>query len=216
MRETLEKSVVNPDDTAIKKIRAEVLERIVQSGANEATVDISIEIDQQKNILRAIATGATELRHKTALNKTLSVEQLRQIAAESVNLEAHAMIITCQTGRWSLFCGTYEKKSCFGLLKKRIARLSVVDREGVVRLKKENANWLLFQRGEIASHFAEFIDNNTRYSEANAAIPRAYLFWKEKMLDLSGMQTKDQMLSIIEMELEMEEPQQSIVAIAWQ
>ena len=36
------------------------------------------------------------------------------------------------------------------------------------------------------------------------------------MLDLSGMQTKDQMLSIIEMELEMEEPQQSIVAIAWQ
>lgn len=216
VRETLEKSVVNPDDTAIKKIRAEVLERIVQSGANEATVDISIEINQQKNILRAIATGATELRQKTSLNKTLSVEQLRQIAAESVNLEAHAMIITCQTGRWSLFCGTYEKKSCFGLLKKRIARLSVVDREGVVRLKKENANWLLFQRGEIASHFAEFIDNNTRYSEANAAIPRAYLFWKEKMLDLSGMQTKDQMLSIIEMELEMEEPQQSIVAIAWQ
>ena len=42
----------------------DIMEVITRAGADAATVDISIEIDSQKNILRAIATGATELRTK--------------------------------------------------------------------------------------------------------------------------------------------------------
>ena len=36
------------------------------------------------------------------------------------------------------------------------------------------------------------------------------------MLDLTGTQTKEQMLSIIEMELDVVEPEQDVIAIAWQ
>ena len=216
VREMIEKSVVNPGEAEIKMIRAEIMERIVRSGANEATVDINIEIDKQKNVLRAIATGATELRQKESINDALPLEQLQQIAAESVNLSHLETQSACQTGRWHLFEGLCEQKRFFGLFKKQQRRLSMLDREGVVRLKKENANWLLCTRQEITSRFADFLDDNTRYSEANAAIPKTFLFWKEKMLDLSGTQTKEQMLSIIEMELDVVEPGQDVIAIAWQ
>lgn len=216
VRETIEKSVVNPGESDIKKIRAEIMERIVKSGANEATVDINIEVDKQKNILRAIATGATELRQKENINESLALPQLQMIAAESINLPSDATQGVCQTGRWHLFEGSVEHKRFFGLFKKRQHSLSMLDREGVVRLKKQNANWLLCTRSEITSSLADFIDDNTRYSEANAAIPKTFLFWKEKMLDLTGMQTKEQMLSIIEMELEVVESNQQIIAVAWQ
>lgn len=216
VREMIEKSVVNPGEAEIKMIRAEIMERIVRSGANEATVDINIEIDKQKNVLRAIATGATELRQKESINDTLPLAQLQQIAAESVNLTHTATQRACQTGRWHLFEGVCEQKRFFGLLKKQQRRLSMLDREGVVRLKKENANWLVCSRQEMNSRFADFLDDNTRYSEANAAIPKTFLFWKEKMLDLTGTQTKEQMLSIIEMELDVIEPEQDVIAIAWQ
>lgn len=216
VREMIEKSVVNPGEAEIKMIRAEIMERIVRSGANEATVDINIEIDKQKNVLRAIATGATELRQKESINDALPLEQLQQIAAESVNLSHLETQSACQTGRWHLFEGLCEQKRFFGLFKKQQRRLSMLDREGVVRLKKENANWLLCTRQEITSRFADFLDDNTHYSEANAAIPKTFLFWKEKMLDLSGTQTKEQMLSIIEMELDVVEPGQDVIAIAWQ
>lgn len=216
VREMIEKSVINPNETDIKKIRAEIMERIVKSGANEATVDINIEIDKQKNILRAIATGATELRQKENLNEALPLPQLLQIAAESVNLEPAAINAACQTGRWHLFTGLTQQKRLFGLLNQKKIFLSMLDREGVVRLKKENAQWLLWRRDETASRFAEFIDDNTRYSDANATIPKTFLFWKEKMLDLTGMQTKEQLLSIIEMELEVVEQDQSIIAVTWQ
>ncbi|WBM72226.1 hypothetical protein OH773_08310 [Buttiauxella sp. WJP83] len=216
VREMIEKSVVNPGEAEIKMIRAEILERIVKSGANEATVDINIEIDKQKNVLRAIATGATELRQKETINDTLPLDQLQRIAAESVNLPQQTTQYACQTGRWHLFEGISEQKRFFGLMKKQQRRLSILDREGVVRLKKENANWLLCTRQEIPSLFAEFLDDNTRYSEANAAIPKTFIFWKEKMLDLTGTQTKEQLMSIIEMEMDVVEQGQNIIAIAWQ
>ncbi|TCV96762.1 hydantoinase/oxoprolinase family protein [Biostraticola tofi] len=216
VREMIEKSVVNPGEAEIRLIRAEIMERIVKSGANEATVDINIEIDKQKNVLRAIATGATELRQKESINETLPADKLQQIAAESVNLTADAIRPACQTGRWHLFEGTREEKRFFGLLTKKKRSLSMLDREGVVRLKKENANWLVCTRQQIATDFAEFLDDNTRYSEANAAIPKTFLFWKEKMLDLSGTQTKEQLLSLIEMELDVVEQQQPVIAVAWQ
>ncbi|QHM77973.1 Acetophenone carboxylase alpha subunit [Mixta theicola] len=216
VREMIEKSVVNPGESDIKKIRAEIIERIVRSGANEETVDINIEIDKQKNVLRAIATGATELRKKESISETLPLAQLRQIAAESINLKAEAVTPACQTGRWHLFEGISEQKRFWGLFSRKKRRLSMLDRGGVVRLKKENANWLLCTRAEIASLFIDFLDDNTRYSEANAAIPKTFLFWKEKMLDLSGTQTKEQMLSIIDMELDSVDRQQPVITVAWQ
>lgn len=216
VREMIEKSVTNPGESDIKQIRAEIIERIVKSGANEVTVDINIEIDKQKNILRAIATGATELRQKALTNEALPLQQLQQIAAESINFSADLTQSACQTGRWHLFEGIREQKKLFGLLKKKKRSLSMLDREGVVRLKKENANWLLCTREHMSSDFADFLDDNTRYSEANATIPKTFLFWKEKMLDLSGMQTKEQMMSIIEMELDVVDCQQPVIAVAWQ
>ncbi len=47
-------------------------------------MDVAIEIDAQKNILRAIATGATELRQKNLGAAALTKEQLSKIAAESL------------------------------------------------------------------------------------------------------------------------------------
>lgn len=69
VREQVERTVVAPTEDDIKRIRQEVIEKIVRSGANEATVDVTIEVDMQKNLLRAIATGATELRQKTLPQK---------------------------------------------------------------------------------------------------------------------------------------------------
>lgn len=83
----------NPTDEDIKRIRADVIEKIVRSGANEDTVDVSIEIDAQKNILRAIATGATELRQKNLGAAELSHEEMGKIAADSLVLIPKQSII---------------------------------------------------------------------------------------------------------------------------
>ena len=145
VREQMERTIANPTDADIKRIRADIMEKIVASGAKEETVDISIEVDAQKNILRAIATGATELRQKSLSAKKMTQEQLGAIAAESLGAAPQNTRYVCGTGRWSLFEGEIQKK-LLGLLKVKRKAVAVLDREGVVRLRKEKAQYVVFAK----------------------------------------------------------------------
>jgi N-methylhydantoinase A/oxoprolinase/acetone carboxylase beta subunit len=214
VREQIERTIANPTDEDIRKIRADVLERIVKSGAKESTVDISIEIDAQKNILRAIATGATELRQKDPSVRELPKEKLVEIAADSLSLEKQKVRYLCSVGRWSLFEGTAQK-TVLGFFHKKVQSLAVVDREGVVRLRKRNAHSLRFQKGQCETAFGAFLDQYTTYSDANATIPKVFVFYREKMLDLTGMQTKKQLMSILNVETEALRPEEEILAVAY-
>lgn len=215
VREQLERTVVNPTDEDIRKIRADVLERIIKSGANESTVDITIEIDAQKNILRAIATGATELRQKDPGIRDLPQERLADICSDALGIDRQNVGFVCHVGRWTLFEGKTQKKILFGLLNKKSRSMAVVDREGVVRLRKENADYLCFAKGQRALRFDAFLDRHTTYSDANASIPKVFAFYREKMLDLTGMQTKAQLLSILDVETETLQPEEEILTVAY-
>ena len=214
VREQMERTIANPTDTDIKRIRADIMEKIVASGAKEETVDISIEVDAQENILRAIATGATELRQKSLSAKKLSQDELCAIAAESLGASAQSTCYVCGTGRWSLFEGQIQKK-LLGLLKMKRKSVAVLDREGVVRLRKEKAQYVVFAKEQQDQIFNRFLEENTTYSDANATIPKVFLFYKEKMLDLTGMQTAEQLYSIMNIETEMLDPQEQILAVAY-
>ena len=215
VREQLERTIANPTDEDIKRIRADVIEKIVRSGAKEDTVDVSIEIDAQKNILRAIATGATELRQKNLGAADLTREEMGKIAADSLGAKAEQTQYICGTGRWNLFEGQLSKKMLGGLIKLKRRGVAVVDREGVVRLRKEQASYVIFPKGKQKEIFNHFLDDNTTYSDANATIPKVFVFYKEKMLDLTGMQTADQLYSILDVETEMMEPGEEILAVAY-
>lgn len=215
VRETLERTVVNPGEDDIKKIRADIVDQITRSGAKEETVDVAIEIDAQKNILRAVATGATELRQKEMGAADLTPEQQKMVVAEALNTEPETVQLISRTGRWSLFESTVKKKAFFGLLKMSANSVAVIDREGVVRLKKEKAAYLQFPKQARQQMFDGFLDENTTYSDANATIPKVFVFYREKMLDLSGMQTAEQLYSILDLETENLNPDEEIMAVAY-
>lgn len=215
VRETLERTVANPTEADIKKIRADVIEQITRSGAKEETVDVAIEIDAQKNILRAIATGATELRQKEMGAGALTPEQQKDIVSDALGVGKGAVSLVSQTGRWSLFEAKTQKKALFGLFKLKSNSVAVIDREGVVRLKKEKAAYLQFPKEKRQTLFNSFLDENTTYSDANATIPKVFVFYREKMLDLSGMQTAEQLYSILDVETEHLGPNEEIMAVAY-
>ncbi len=214
VQEQVERTIPNPTDEDIKKLRAEAIERIVQSGANEQTVDVTIEIDAQRNIVRAVATGATEMRQKDLNSKKLSVEELAAISAQAVNVPQVTSL--GNAGRWHVFEGTAQKPILFGLLKTKMKSLVVIDREGIVRLKKNNAQFLKFPKKAVGRDFAEFLNANTSFSNGNAVLPRVFAFFGEKMLDLTGMQTAEQLYSILNVETELLPDDAPVIAVAYQ
>lgn len=216
VREQIEKTVVGATERDIKLIRAEIIEKIVQSGANEATVDVTIEIDSQRNILRAIATGSTELRSKDLGSREVPIQELMLTAADALNQPSAQIELKAASGRWFLFEASEVKKSMFGLIKKKLNHVGVLDREGVVRFKKSNAFHLAFVKKDLVDRFVAFLDENTIYSDANATLPKTFVFYKEKMLDLTGMQTKEQLFSILEVETQLLEDNSEMLAVVYQ
>lgn len=135
VREQIERNVSNPTDEDIRKIRHDVMEVITRAGADAATVDIAIEIDSQKNILRAIATGATELRTKDRNTQMKSEEDLLKIISEADKVEKQNVQKVGQEGRWHAYYVNVEKKALFGLIKTKKRFTRIIDEEGVIRLQ---------------------------------------------------------------------------------
>ena len=56
---------------------------------------------------------------------------------------------------------------------------------------------------------------NINMVKINATIPKVYIFYREKMLDLTGMQTAEQLYSILDLETEALSEQEEIIAVAY-
>ena len=214
VREQIERNVPNPTDADIRKIRHDVMEVVTRAGAAAETVDITVEIDAQRNILRATATGATELRTKDRVGAQRSEEELVMVVSEATGADPSAVERIAAEGRWHVYQVGVEKKSFFGLLRSRRQVVRVVDDEGVIRLQKDDAKVLVFTKGELMTSFSDFVDSMTLYSDAGATLPKTYLFFGQRMSDLSGVINKEQMLSLAEMELEFTGEDQPIIAVA--
>lgn len=214
VREQIERNVANPTDEDIRKIRHDVMEVITRAGADAATVDIAIEIDAQKNILRATATGATELRTKDRNSQAKSESELVSVVAEACGVDGSAVEKVANEGRWHAYQANIVKKAFFGLMKSKKSVVRVVDEEGVIRLQKDDARVAVFTKGELHSGFSDFVDSMTLYTDAGATLPKTYLFFGQKMSDLSGVLNKDQLLSLAEMELEFAGDDQPIIVVA--
>ena len=214
VREQIERNVSNPTDEDIRKIRHDVMEVITRAGADAATVDIAIEIDSQKNILRAIATGATELRTKDRNTQMKSEEDLLKIISEADKVEKQNVQKVGQEGRWHAYYVNVEKKALFGLIKTKKRFTRIIDEEGVIRLQKNDAKIMVMKKKQLSTRFEEFVDSLTQFSDAGAILPKTYMFFGQKMSDLSGVVNKEQLLGLADMELEFVEDNQEIIVVS--
>ena len=200
VREQIERNVSNPTDEDIRKIRHDVMEVITRAGADAATVDIAI--------------GATELRTKDRNTQMKSEEDLLKIISEADKVEKQNVQKVGQEGRWHAYYVNVEKKALFGLIKTKKRFTRIIDEEGVIRLQKNDAKIMVMKKKQLSTRFEEFVDSLTQFSDAGAILPKTYLFFGQKMSDLSGVVNKEQLLGLADMELEFVEDNQEIIVVS--
>jgi len=61
VRDVVERTIVDPSPEDIARIRSEVSDRVIASGASPESIEVSIDIDAQHNRVRASASGATAM-----------------------------------------------------------------------------------------------------------------------------------------------------------
>lgn len=200
VREMVERTISNPTEEDILSVRREVERAIISSGANPETVEISVEVDSQRNLVRATAIGATELRTKDLNNRKLNEEELLDIVAKNLNVEKNKL--TIQGKNNSMYAIVYENITRkLGIFKTKKINLRLIDNEGVIRLQKNNAHVFTSKKQDFNNVLRHILNEYTEYNDGGAQLPNIYIVNETKIIDVSGLQNDSQVLALADIEL---------------
>lgn len=201
VRDMVERSVANPTDADIISVRREAEQKAIQNGAAPGTVEVSVEVDTQKNIIRAIAVGATEMRSKDRMKKEMSEDERLGVVAENLGVGKEELHIEARNGSMMAVQYDRKQKKLFGLIKKVTKPLRLIDEEGVIRLQKNNALVRQTTVGGWQQDLKWILEELTEYNDGGTNLPNVYVVLGKRIIDLSGMQTGEQIVSLGNVEL---------------
>jgi len=202
IRDSIERSVVNPSDAEILRIRTEAFESVVKMGAAPDSVEVTVEVDTRQKRLVATAMGTPEMRARELTAAQKNRAELHRIAADSCTVSVDDTREIAATGVYSVFQATRKQPCLFGLLTSLTSPVRVVDREGVIRLKLANATVRAGTVTGIYGLLGNLIEELTVFGDAGGLHPDVFCVVSGRIIDLSGLVSKDQIISLLRAELE--------------
>ena len=201
VRDMVERSVSDPTQDDIIAVRREAELKAIASGAAPDSIEVSVEVDTQRNVVRAIAVGTTEMRSKDRLQKRLTEDERLSIVADNLNVPVSELSIVARTEQMMAVRHERVEKRLFGLVKKSTSQVRLVDSEGVIRLQKTNALVCEETVATWKKSLSWLLDELTIYNDGGTNLPNVYIVLGTRIIDLSGLPTPEQIEGLGSVEL---------------
>ncbi len=213
VRDVVERTIINPTDEDILKIRSEAEYMAIASGANPSTVEVSIEIDASLNRVRAIAIGTTELVRKTLGISEMDEEGIKNEAAKVLQTDLSKLTPLAKSDFFRVFTIQKEKKGFWSIFKRNKANTCVLDTKGIVKLNVSNAETETVVAEDLKKNAPSIIKKYAYYDESGERTPDLFLLIRSKIVDLKGIPTMSQLGALIETEAKMLEDDEPVILI---
>lgn len=191
VRDVVERIIPHPQPEDLQAIRTEALDAAVRMGADPKSVDVTVEIDEQTQQVRATAVGAAEMHVKDA-SGAIHEREARRIAAEAMELAIDEIDLVAATEGFRVYQQTNSTQG----------RVRAVDWQGTVRLRRRSArvfptvsNVAIRTINEIWAVAAP--DQGHHHSS-----PEVMMLHGRHITDLSGVPSADQAAALVTAELE--------------
>lgn len=199
VREVVERTIVDPAPEDIVRIRREAQDAVVAAGASPERVEVAIEIDPQRNLVRATASGASELA-ESAAHKIEDEASLTVAAATLLRGNPDEARRIAATGSLAVFERTRTLRGRFG--RSRIVRdVRVLDRTGVGRLALRDAFVRQSRGADALADLRAAVEEATAFGDVGRALPDIYVLHGARIADFSGLASGEQAAALAEEEL---------------
>lgn len=203
VRDSVERTIVNPTREDILKIRAEAEQAAIKAGAARETIQVTIDIDSTKSIVKATAVGATVLSAHQHIGQQLDVKQLQQIVAQTIgDGSPEEVSLLFENEMLNVFSVNKKVKQLFGLFRTKRKFVCIVDRQGVIKLNSENPSCYIFSVDKLRDALKVVVEENAVYDESGQCLPNIFLIINGKIVDLSGLDDVEQIVSLAVLETE--------------
>ncbi|MHB2155941.1 hydantoinase/oxoprolinase family protein [Calditrichota bacterium GD2] len=213
IRDTIERTVINPTEADILSIRQEAMESVQAMGAVPESVEVSVEVDARNKRLIAIATGSGELRMRDLQLKPKSDQELQQLAATLLHCPKEDVQLKAKTAQLLAFTTVRTQKRLFGLFKHQYQSVRVLDREGVVRLQINDCQVVQTNVDKVREQMNEMIKAQTTFGDAGPLLPDIFLLVSARIIDFSGLIEPAQISALVDAELKQVPADETVVLI---
>ncbi|WP_433573116.1 hydantoinase/oxoprolinase family protein [Streptomyces sp. CA-251247] len=207
VREQVERIIPGAGQEQILAVRAEAEAAVVAQGAAADGVEVEVTVDPQTSTVRAVATGATELRTQDRAHRADEAERLRTAAA-SLKADPSAVLKLAGTPAHSVY-GTRTRRRFRATLRP----VRVVDADGVVRLHVADAQVESTTVARAGDVLAALVRETTSYGDGGVRAPAVRLLLGSRIADLSGVLDPEPLLALARSELRDRPADEPVVAV---
>ncbi|MEV6609805.1 hydantoinase/oxoprolinase family protein [Kutzneria sp. NPDC051319] len=212
VRESVERIVPNPSNVDILAVRAEAESAVVAQGADPAGVEVDVTVDPLRNLVRAVATGATELRTKDR-SSTVDDDGVLTAVARSIGVAPEEVRERAATAQHRVFGARAPRSGVFGRFTRPVEHVRVVDGEGVIRFHSAGAVVETTDAGSAQARLATLVERHTRYGDGGSRAPAVWLLVGPRIVDLSGVLDRDQLVALAGAELKSRADDEPVVVL---
>lgn len=214
IRDTVERSIVNPTESDLISIRQEAMESVQEMGAIPESIEVSVEVDTRNKRVIATAAGSSEMRTREMSKQEKTESEILGIAAKSLKTEPGELEIAGETSFLKAVIHIAKVEKFFGLFSENITRVRVIDKEGVIKLQHNNCEVQSADAGSAKRAVSSLVEELTVYGDAGALVPDVFLLVSAKIIDMTGLVEESQIMALLEVELNKVPSSEPIVVIA--
>ncbi|MET7620359.1 hydantoinase/oxoprolinase family protein [Streptomyces sp. NPDC005408] len=207
VREQVERIIPGAGQEQILAVRAEAEAAVIAQGAAADGVEVEVTVDPQTSTVRAVATGATELRTQDRAHRADEAERLRTAAA-SLRTDPSAVRKLAGTPAHTVYGA--ESRRRFRATRRPVR---VVDADGVVRLHVADAQVESTTVGRAGDVLAALVRETTSYGDGGVRAPAVRLLLGSRIADLSGVLDPEPLLALARSELRDRPADEPVVAV---
>ena len=214
VRDTIERNIVDPTPNDILSVRREATEAVIKIGAVPETIEVQVEVDTRRNLVRATAFGTTELKKDDTAIKNASIEDCKMVAARSMQTDISN--VKCVGETVSFYVWAYEKevKTFFNLYRNKQKMIRITDKTGVIRLQRHDAHVTTTTILNVLTELETIILNLTDFGDAGRSLPDIHILAGSRIVNLSGLADLEQALALAKTELENRVDTEGVVLVA--
>ncbi len=214
VRDTIERNIVDPTPEDILSVRREAAEAVIKIGAVPETVEVQVEVDTRRNLVRATAFGTTELKNDNDPTVIATLETCKTAAARSLQIDISNVNLVGETANSYVFSTKTTISTLWGLFKTEKTAVRVTDKTGVIRLQRSDAEIYNTTISNVLTELETIILNLTDFGDAGRSLPDILILVGTRIINLSGLADLEQALALAKTELENRDFTEGVVIVA--
>ena len=191
VRDVVERTVANPQAGDVVRIRREAIERVVAAGAAPELVEVVVDVDARRNLIRATASGATTSVAGDRGRSDRPESERRGAAARALRSAADGLRLVV-SGSLSLYLTEERRGFCDG---------AAVDASAVVRLVARRLKARATEAGRLDAALATALEDATSFGDVGRALPETYLIYGRRIANLGTLAEAEHVIALAREEL---------------